>query len=920
MASSKEILNEFKKAPWQNEAEAKAFLARSGEIKDSHIKQLINFAKVRPEGMNLFQHQMMHYCLSRIIISRKNPDLALAIIDVLKDADEQSLNTFGYILVKVNDTSWHQKLFNNFKSKRDLVRRTVLKVFSKVGGRSAFKLISERYRENWPSRIEMIDALAKIAGHHAIDLFDEMIPHVSREEKARILLYLSDENYMKAAKEKAGKVLASLLNDKDAMLRIRALDSLGRLGDARYAPEVSDMLIDDNSRVVLAAIAALGMIGDQQSVDALTDMTYHENPTVLAATIKALGDIGTDIAIDPLIRLIEHDNIQVRQQASETLTAMSRSGKINIARMLILMMRSANVNVRRTVVEMIGHLEDKDGSLWWKLIKYLRDEDWWVRERVTEVLLELSGPQIVKHVIELLEDQSEIVRRYAVEVLLKLKDKRGLKPLAKAAMSDPDWWVRERAVEALGEMGDPSVGPVLLQILADPDYQWVCAVALGKLKVAEAVPKLGQLLNHGETDFRKAIMKALVEIGHKDAVPFLQPLLQDLDKDIRLAATQALASFNFKVDTGQLEEQVKESLSFLDSMLEYIKKQGATDLYIVAGAQPCMRRMGRVLPITERVLTPIETEKLIFAALNDKNLKDFHEKDDVDASYESQNEHYRFRVNVYRQATGVNAVFRMIADEAMSFEELGLPKHVLNLCNYHSGLVLVTGPSGAGKSTTLTVLLDYLNEKKSYHIVTIEDPIEYIHKNKMSLVNQREIGAHTQSYSNALRAVLREDPDVILIGEMRDKETIESAITAAETGHLVFGTLHTMSAPKTIDRIIDIFPPHQQPQIRVMISESLRGVICQQLCNRLDGKGRIMALELMLNNDAISNMIRQGKNYQIESVITTSLDQGMRLMDRDLFDLAKNKIIDPREAFLKANDKKMFEPFFEEGELEKMIV
>ncbi len=487
-------------------------------------------------------------------------------------------------------------------------------------------------------------------------------------------------------------------------------------------------------------------------------------------------------------------------------------------------------------------------------------------------------------------------------------------------MQDEDWWVRERAIEALGEIGDASVTPVLLKVLDNPDYQWVCAVALGKLQAQEAIPHLGNLLYQGEIDFRLAIIEALVEINHPDVVNYLKPLLQDMNKDIRLAVTHALQKFNFKVDTTVMEEQIRESLGLLDGMLEYVKREGATDLYIVAGSPPCMRKMDRVLPITEKVLSPEETEKIIFATLTDAKLEEFKLTSDLDSSYESQNEHFRFRVNVYRQQGGINAVFRVISDEALAFEELGLPENVLELTNYHSGLVIVAGPSGCGKSTTLTALIDYINKNRSHHIITVEDPIEYIHEHKTCLVNQRELGAHTHSFNRALRSVLREDPDVLLIGEMRDKETIEFAITAAETGHLVFATLHTISAPKTIDRIIDIFPPHQQQQIRVMISESLRGVICQQLLNRLDGKGRVLALELMLNNDAVGNMIKQAKNYQIESVITTSLDQGMRLMDRDLYDLAQNKIVDPKEAFMKANDKKMFEPFFESEELETMII
>ena len=285
----------------------------------------------------------------------------------------------------------------------------------------------------------------------------------------------------------------------------------------------------------------------------------------------------------------------------------------------------------------------------------------------------------------------------------------------------------------------------------------------------------------------------------------------------------------------------------------------------------------------------------------------------MDTSYESRNEHYRFRVNVYQQHGGVNVVFRVIADEIFPFEKLALPDSVLEFTEYESGLVLIAGPSASGKSTTLTTLIDHINREHAQHIITLEDPIEFVHsKDRLALVNQREIGTHARDYLTALRGVLREDPDVILVGELRDKETIGFAVTAAETGHLVFGTLHTISAAATIDRILDAFPAHQQPQIRVMIAESLRGVLCQQLLPRADGEGRVLAVELMLNNHAIANMIRNGKTHQIPGSITTSYELGMRLMDREMLGLASKGVIAPEEAYAKATDKKLFAHFFEE--------
>ena len=262
----------------------------------------------------------------------------------------------------------------------------------------------------------------------------------------------------------------------------------------------------------------------------------------------------------------------------------------------------------------------------------------------------------------------------------------------------------------------------------------------------------------------------------------------------------------------------------------------------------------------------------------------------------------RFRANYFDSRRGIGAVFRQIPYDIVSPDALGLPKSVLDLCWLSKGLVVVTGPTGSGKSTTLASLIDFINQNRDEHIVTIEDPIEFVHNNKKCLVTQREVGTHTQSFKNALRAALREDPDIVLVGEMRDLETIAIAIETAETGHLVFGTLHTTTAASTVDRIIDQFPADRQAQIRTMLSESLRGVIAQVLCKKLGG-GRIGAYEVMITNAAVSNLIREGKTYQLPSVMQTGKPLGMQTLNDHLLRLVKSKQVDPKEAYIKSTDK-----------------
>lgn len=334
----------------------------------------------------------------------------------------------------------------------------------------------------------------------------------------------------------------------------------------------------------------------------------------------------------------------------------------------------------------------------------------------------------------------------------------------------------------------------------------------------------------------------------------------------------------------------------IDEFFRFMKEQNASDLHITSGESPCLRLHGEIVKLNHPPLTPQDAQNLIFEILSDKQKKAFIENWELDCSYAVEGAG-RFRCNVFMQRKGLGAVFRIIPTKIPQLSDLELPSSLLDLVNCHKGLILVTGPTGSGKSTTLASLMDHINSTESCHILTVEDPIEFTHENKKSLVNQREVGGHTKSFNNALKAALREDPDIILVGEMRDLETISLAMTAAETGHVVFGTLHTNSAPKTIDRVIDVFPQEQQAQIRVMLSESLRGVIAQTLFPRADKKGRIAAIEVLVNTQACANLIREGKTFQIPSTMQTGKGQGMITFESYIEELIQKGKIHQKDGY-----------------------
>jgi twitching motility protein PilT len=345
----------------------------------------------------------------------------------------------------------------------------------------------------------------------------------------------------------------------------------------------------------------------------------------------------------------------------------------------------------------------------------------------------------------------------------------------------------------------------------------------------------------------------------------------------------------------------------IDAFFNLMDEVGASDLHLATGSQPILRVRGELQRVKFPPLENDELKAMLYEIAPEFKVKVFEETGDVDFGYEIPGK-ARYRANFFSQKYGVAAVFRLIPSKIPTAEQLGLPVVMKKFASLHKGLVLVTGPTGSGKSTTLAAIIDYANKTRKDHIITVEDPIEFVHESRECLVNHREVGIHTRSFGSALRGALREDPDIILVGEMRDLETIELALTAAATGHLVFGTLHTPSAAKTIDRVIDVFPAGQQNQIRNTLSESLKGVVAQNLFKRADTKGRIAALEILVVTTAIANLIREAKTYQIPGMLQVGKKHGMQTLDDVIMDFLNKKIITPEDAYSHCIDKPKFRP------------
>ncbi len=387
--------------------------------------------------------------------------------------------------------------------------------------------------------------------------------------------------------------------------------------------------------------------------------------------------------------------------------------------------------------------------------------------------------------------------------------------------------------------------------------------------------------------------------GHVEAAKYDPQSVHDIQMDDKYKDNEELVAPPHVAEDAQPIAEVH-----IDEILKMAVDRKASDIHLTTGLPPMVRVDGEILALPFTVMEQMDTRRLVYDVLSDEQLSKFEQTHELDFAY-SMKGIGRFRFNAYMQRNSVAAALRSIPTKIPSFDSLGLPSIIRELSKRSSGLILVTGPTGSGKSTTIATMIDDINDTRDGHILTIEDPIEYLHRHKKCMVNQRELHSDTFSFHNALRAVLREDPDIILVGELRDLETIEAALTLAETGHLVFGTLHTRNAPATVDRIVDVFPSDQQDQIRVLLGNTLEAVVSQQLCPKLGG-GRMAAIEIMIGVPAIKNLIREGKTHQMYSIIETNTQIGMQTMDRNLSDHYRNGSVSYEECLMRAVDKETF--------------
>ena len=649
---------------------------------------------------------------------------------------------------------------------------------------------------------------------------------------------------------------------------------------------------------------------DERSIVRWQKLVTDSDPQVREKALEVLAKRAPMSGVELFVQHLPLVGYNTQQVLIEALTRGAATQPPEFAEKLLPLIASGDPGTRSAVMKILLGMSNRTDVVK-RYVRFTQKLAGFVRDRAIESI-RTFGDDVLEATIALLSDPDQDLRAAAIAVAGTFEDPR-IVPAAIVLLKDPDWWIRISAAETLGRLKDARAVEPLIAALADPDAKWAVVEALGHIADPRALNALGRMLADPEANVRIEVMQAIRNFDHPQVVTALtQMAKQDPERSVRMRALDILDGLEKRdhasVRSEALAARQREGEPKLHAFLIHTRNTGASDFHLSVGQPPIVRMAADLLRAQGEPFTAAQTEALLREILNEAQWEHLQREQQLDFCHFIP-QAGRYRGNVFIDHRGMNAVFRVIPEKPPTIQELGLPAHLTEIADYHQGLVIVCGPSGSGKSTTLAALVNLFNETRTDHILTMEDPVEFVHPFKNCLVNQREVGTHTESFARALRAALREDPDVIVIGELRDNESVSLALTAAETGHVVLGTLSSTSAPKAIDRLISSFPIEEQPQIRASLSESLKYVIAQRLLPAKEERRQVACFEVLKGTMNIANMIRDEKTFQIYSAMQIGRAQGMQTFDEALRDLIKRDKITAETAYMAAQKKEDFEGF-----------
>lgn len=714
-------------------------------------------------------------------------------------------------------------------------------------------------------------------------------------------------------------ITARLLSDSDRSRRALGLELVSALPIQSAMSLIRVLIKDPSPEVRLTGVNKLleapGSLEERSLRDELLILAQDPDERIRQSVFRAVlqAPRRDPVLLPILLAGLRDESYNVQQLCAQALGERLRQGDGELEQRLVELLSDGSTSVRSAVIKALM-LSPERQRVVRRYLEQTRLLAGWVRERALQSL-KTFAEDLMEPIIELMQDPDEEVRLLALVVGGNFEDKRCVEPII-GLLRDQDWWTRTTAAETLGRIGDRRATQPLIALLNDEEARWTAIEALGQLKDPSAMPALMACAQDDAPELRLAAVDALSLLGSRaEILEVLETRArQDSSQTVRDRALEKLRSLNPSGIGRDLEAIAEASRQHtvsvgntrLEQLLIDVRNQGGSDLHLSVGQPAIFRMHGELVRQRMTALSATEIQEMIHSILGEHQKTILTEQLQLDLCHTVSNVG-RYRANVFVQRLGMGGIFRVIPNLIPTLKDVGMPPHMSELVHYHQGLIVVAGPSGSGKTTTLAALVNLFNEQKRLHILTIEDPVEFVHPMKNSLVNQREVGKHTQSFAQALKGALREDPDVIVVGEMRDNETMRMALEASETGHLVIATMNTTTAAKTVDRLIESFPPAEQPQVRMALSESLKAVISQNLLPKKDGKGRVALHEILVGTPSARALIRDNKTFQLPNVMILGRNAGMRTIDMSLQQLLQEGAISGETAWLRARDKTLFD-------------